>query len=175
MNESAQKPAEVNKVKTQPAPTHEPSKTKVETANVQEDAFDDLDTFMSDISQSAVPPNFNDGLSKDNQQLQVGDPVVGMHQGQQMSGQVIGINGNKVAVEWKNRDQSTVPANTLTLSDVDYDYEEETMYIESAVPIANMGFDREAFVEDTDLKSLLEGKPDGSFDCKYDMGDLDEL
>ena len=63
-----------------------------------------------------------------------------------------------------------VKINTLELSNVDDDYEEETMYIEAAQPIQTMGFDKESFVEDTDLQSLLNGDSNqGSF--RYGVSD----
>lgn len=155
--------AKDNTAKVKPAPTHEPHITKVESAAALEtNQFDDLDDFMTGLNQTAVPPNFNQGVTKDGNKLQVGDPVVGLHQGQRMSGQVIAVQGDNATVEWKDRRTSTVPINTLELTDVDTDYEEEALFIEAAEPIQTMGFDKESFVEDTDLESLLRGGADGT-------------
>ena len=124
----------------------------------EENLFDELDTFIDNTAVNSTEPTFNTGLSKDGQQLQVGDPVVGIHRGQNLSGQVIAIQGDMVTVEWKDHTTSNVKASQLELTDVDDDYEEQTMYIESAEQ-PYMGFDREAFNEDTDLDSLLRGRP----------------
>lgn len=124
----------------------------------EENLFDELDTFIDNTAVNSTEPTFNTGLSKDGQQLQVGDPVVGIHRGQNMSGQVIAIQGDMVTVEWKDHTTSNVKAGQLELTNVDDDYEEQTMYIESAEQ-PYMGFDKEAFNEDTDLDSLLRGRP----------------
>ena len=58
----------------------------------------------------------------------------------------------------KGRTKSNVRANQLTLTNVDDDYELQTMYVE-ADEQPYMGFDKEAFHEDTDLDSLLKGRP----------------
>ena len=140
---------------------------RAESANTVESQFDQLDDFIQATAVTSVPPNFSEGLSKDGQQLQVGDPVTGIFRGQEMSGQVIAVNGDKITVEWKCQEVSTVKASTLTMTNVDDDYEEETMYIEAAQPIQTMGFDKESFVEDTDLESLLRGDSAGSTSFKY--------
>ena len=124
----------------------------------EENLFDELDTFIDNTAVNSTEPTFNTGLSKDGQQLQVGDPVVGIHRGQNMSGQVIAIQGDMVTVEWKDHTTSNVKARQLELTNVDDDYEIQTMYIESAEQ-PYMGFDKEAFNEDTDLDSLLRGRP----------------
>lgn len=133
-----------------------------ESAPKVESSFDDLDTFIQDISATTGTQNYDMDLSKDGNALQVGDPVVGIHRGQNMSGQVIAVNGNKVTVEWKDHSVTEVTADTLELSNVDDDYIEETMYIESSEAIQTMGFDKESFVEDTDLDSLLRGGASGA-------------
>lgn len=124
----------------------------------EENLFDNLEDNIDNIALHSVEPDFNIGISKDGQQLQVGDPVVGIHRGTEMSGQVIAMQGDMVTVEWKDRTTSNVKANQLELTNVDDDYEEQTMYIESADQ-PYMGFDREAFNEDADLDSLLRGRP----------------
>lgn len=124
----------------------------------EENLFDELDTFIDNTAVNSTEPTFNTGLSKDGQQLQVGDPVVGVHRGQNLSGQVIAIQGDMATVEWKDHTTSNVKASQLELTDVDDDYEIQTMYIESAEQ-PYMGFDKEAFNEDTDLDSLLKGRP----------------
>lgn len=124
----------------------------------EENLFDELDDFIDNTVTNSTEPTFNTNLSKDGQQLQVGDPVVGIHKGQNMSGQVIAIQDDIVTVEWKDRTVSNVRAGQLELSDVDDDYEEQTMYIESAEQ-PYMGFDKEAFNEDGDLDALLKGRP----------------
>lgn len=147
-----------------------------ESVSIKEDTvFDELDNFIQDTATLSVPPNFNVGLTKDGNQLQVGDPVVGIHRGQEMSGQVLAIQDDKAVVEWKDRETTKVKISTLTLTNVDDDYEEETMYIESAQPIQTMGFDKESFVEDTDLEALLKGegfsKTGGGVTFKYGVSD----
>lgn len=130
-----------------------------ETKSVQEDTLlDDLDGFVQDVAASQMPVS-TANMTKDGQQLQVGDPVTGIHRGQNMAGQVIAIQDDKAVVEWKDRETTKVKINTLTLTNVDDDYTEETMYIEAAQPIQTMGFDKEAFVEDADLHDLLKGDP----------------
>ena len=129
---------------------------------IETNQFDELDEFITDASTNSVPPNFNTGLSKDGNQLQVGDPVVGIHQGRRMSGQVIAIQNEIVTVEWRDRTTSNVKANQLELSNVDDDMELETMYIEAA-PEPYMGFDKESFTEDTDLEALLKGDATGTY------------
>ena len=69
----------------------------------EENSFDELDNYIQDISTSSVPPNFNTGITKDGNQLQVGDPVVGIHRGQRMSGQCIAIQDDKAVVEWNDQ------------------------------------------------------------------------
>lgn len=134
-----------------------------ESASIHEDTmFDELDDAIQNTAASAMPPSFNMGLTKDGNQLQVGDPVTGIHRGQRMSGQVLAVQDDKAVVEWKDRETTKVKINTLTLTNVDDDYEEETMYIEAAQPIQSMGFDKESFVEDTDLECLLRERIDGS-------------
>lgn len=127
----------------------------------ESNSFDELETFIDDVNLGAVPPNFNTGLSKDGQQLQVGDPVTGIHRGQEMSGQVIAVQGDDITVEWKDRTSSVVKAGKLTMTDVDDAMELETMYIESDEQ-PYMGFDKESFHEDTDLLSLLRGDAQGN-------------
>ena len=166
----AEQKATASQTKVKSAPTYNVHNTKVESQNIQENQFDDLDGFMSDLSNTAVPPNFNSGISKDGNQLTTGDPVVGIHRGQRMNGQVIAVNGDKVTVEWKDRSVTEVPADSLELTNVDDDYAEETMYIESNEPIQNMGFDKESFVEDSDLESLLRGRADGSLGETFKYG-----
>lgn len=132
---------------------------RVESSSMhEENLFDELDTFIDNTALNSTEPTFNTGLSKDGEQLQVGDPVVGVHRGQEMSGQVIAIQDDMATVEWKDHTTSNIKANQLTLSNVDDDYEIQTMYIESAEQ-PYMGFDKEAFNEDTDLDSLLKGRP----------------
>lgn len=132
---------------------------KVESKQVHEtDSFDELEDFIDDVNLTQNEPNFNVGISKDGHQLQVGDPVTGINAGREMSGQVIAIQNEMVTVEWKDRTKSNVRANQLTLTNVDDDYELQTMYIETNEQ-PYMGFDKEAFHEDTDLDSLLKGRP----------------
>lgn len=132
---------------------------KVESKQVYEtDSFDELEDFIDDVNLTQNEPNFNVGISKDGHQLQVGDPVTGINAGREMSGQVIAIQNDMVTVEWKDRTKSNVRANQLTLTNVDDDYELQTMYVE-ADEQPYMGFDKEAFHEDTDLDSLLRGRP----------------
>lgn len=132
--------------------------------------FDELEDEIQDLATNSLPINDLD-LTQDGQSLQVGDPVVGIHQGYDMSGEVIAVNGDNITVLWKDRTQSTVKANTLKMTDVDSDYEEQAMYIESYEPTQNLGFDKESFNEDTDLYSLLHGDDAGS--SNYDLrGDL---
>lgn len=132
---------------------------KVESKQVHEtDSFDELEDFIDDVNLTQNEPNFNVGISKDGHQLQVGDPVTGINAGREMSGQVIAIQDEMVTVEWKDRTKSNVRANQLTLTNVDDDYELQTMYVE-ADEQPYMGFDKESFCEDTDLDSLLKGRP----------------
>lgn len=134
-----------------------------ESAAIHEDTmFDELEDTIQTTAAYAVPPSFNAGVTKDGNKLQVGDPVTGIHRGQNMSGQVLAIQDDKAVVEWKDRETTKVKISTLTLTNVDDDYEEETMYIEAAQPIQSMGFDKESFVEDTDLECLLRQRVDGS-------------
>lgn len=123
----------------------------------EENQFDELDSFIQDTARTVVPSNYNVGLTKDGNELQVGDPVTGIHKGQKMSGQVININGDSITVEWRDRSTSTENIGNLILTDVDSAYEEETMYIEADQTRQSMGFDKESFVEDSDLESLLKG------------------
>lgn len=163
-----------SQTKQKPAPVHDVHRTKVESVRTPEtNAFDEMEEFMGDINTTAIPPETDyapDGL-------QIGDPVVGMNRNQRMAGQVIAVDNHMVTVEWKNRDVTQVPADQLQLTNVDDAYEEEAMYIESVEP--NMGFDKESFVEDTDLKSLLEDRIEGgagtSSGLGFKYGDLDDL
>lgn len=144
---------------------------RVESAKrrVETDSYDDLEEFIDNVNtQTSDFTPAATGLSKDGQQLQVGDPVVGIHRGQEMSGQVIAVDGDMATVEWRDRETTRVRANQLTLSDVDDAYELQTMYVEAEQPY--MGFDKESFVEDTDLESLLRGRSDGSYGTSY--GDI---
>lgn len=135
-------------------------------------SFDELEDTISDLAVDSVATNFNTGVSKDGIQLQVGDPVVGTHRGQNLAGQVIAIDGDMVTVEWKNKETSRVRANTLTLSDVDSDYQEQTMYVEAVQP--NMGFDKESFNEDADLEDLLKGRVgESASGASFKYGDVD--
>lgn len=148
-----------------------PKAVKAET-----NVFDELEDFSQNLatSSSQFMPASNVSVTKDGQELQPGDPVTGLHRGQNMSGQVLSVNDDTAVVEWKDREITRVKISTLTMTNVDDDYEEQTMYIESNEP--NMGFDKEAFVEDTDLESLLRGGADGSInsgDFKY--GGLNEF
>ena len=136
---------------------------------VETDSYDELEEFIDNVNtRSANMTPTATGLSKDGEQLQIGDPVVGIHRGQNMSGQIIAIQGDMITVEWKDRTSSTVKSSQLTLSNVDDDYEEQTMYVEAEQPY--MGFDKESFTEDTDLESLLRGRSDGSMGTTY--GDI---
>lgn len=144
---------------------------RVESAKrrVETDSYDDLEEFIDNVNtQTSDFTPAATGLSKDGQQLQVGDPVVGIHRGQEMLGQVIAVDGDMATVEWGDRETTRVRANQLTLSDVDDAYELQTMYVEAEQPY--MGFDKESFVEDTDLESLLRGRSDGSYGTSY--GDI---
>lgn len=151
------------------------SSRKVESQKAETNSFDELGTFISDINQSSpLQPNIDYGTNLP-EQFEIGDPVVGMHKGQKLAGQVIDVNGDKVTVEWKDKEVTVVSANQLELSDVDTDYEEQTMYIESNEPY--MGFDKESFNEDSDLEALLRGDANGNIgggaSFKYDAnGDL---
>lgn len=154
------------------APTHNVHRTKVESQAASEtNMFDNLEEFMDGLNTSAIPPESDyapDGF-------QVGDPVVGIHKGQRLSGQVIDVDRDDVTVEWKNHDVTQVKADTLELSNVDDDYQEEAMYIESQQQ--NLGFDKESFNEDSDLHSLLNGRDDeaspSGLGFKY--GDINDL
>lgn len=161
-----------SKVRQKSAPTYQPHRTKVESRTAETNMFDNLEDCIDGLDNTLIPPESDfapDGL-------QVGDPVVGIHKGQRLAGQVIDINGDYATVEWKNHDISSVKVDELELSNVDDDYEEETMYIESVQP--NMGFDKEAFVEDTDLKSLLTGRDyesESNNGMGFKYGDIDDL
>lgn len=133
-------------------------KTKVESRTQETNMFDDLEEYIDNVSNSSLAPD----VELDEKDFQVGDPVVGVHKGYKLAGQVIDVNGDNITVEWKNHDVSQVKADDLELSDVDTDYEEQTMYIEAKEP--NLGFDKESFNEDADLHDLLTGSnvPDSS-------------
>lgn len=154
------------------APTYEPHKTKAESQSASEtNMFDNLEEFMDGLNTSAIPPETDyapDGF-------QVGDPVVGIHKGQRLAGQVINVDRDDITVEWKNHDVTQVKADTLELSNVDDDYVEQTQYIESREQ--NLGFDKESFNEDSDLHSLLSGRDEsaGSNGLGFKYGDLDDL
>lgn len=151
------------------AKSSNPRRVESVQRKAEADSYDDLEEFIDNVNtQSSDFTPATTGLSKDGQQLQVGDPVVGIHNAQNMSGQVIAVQGDLVTVEWKDRTTSNVKANQLTLSDVDDDFELQTMYVEAEQPY--MGFDKESFVEDTDLESLLRGRSDGSYGTSY--GDI---
>ena len=160
-----------NKVAQKEAPVYKPHTTKVESQATETNLFDNLDEYMDGLQTADIPPATDyapDGF-------QVGDPVVGIHKRQRMSGQVIDVDRDNITVEWKNHDVSQVKADTLEISNVDDDYELQTQYIESKEP--NLGFDRESFVEDTDLHSLLHGIDENasSTGLGFKYGDLDEL
>lgn len=172
---TSKKPVKTNQgnseVRQKETPVYKPHTTKVESIASETNMFDNLEEFIDSVSNSEVPVEGDyapDGF-------QVGDPVVGLHKNQRMSGQVIDVDRDNITVEWKNHDVTQVKADTLELSNVDDDYEEQTMYIESNEP--NLGFDKESFVEDTDLQSLLNGsninESSGNLGFKY--GDLDDI
>lgn len=160
-----------SKVTQKAAPAYEPHRTKVESQTASEtNMFDNLEEFVDGLQTTEVPPESDfapDGF-------QVGDPVVGIHKGQRLSGQVIDVDRDDITVEWKNHDVTQVKADTLELSNVDDDYQEEAMYIESHEQ--NLGFDRESFNEDTDLHSLLSGRDEASpSGLGFKYGDIDDL
>ena len=89
-----------SKVRQKSAPTYQPHRTKVESQTAETTMFDNLEDYIDGLSNSAIPPETDfapDGL-------QVGDPVVGIHKGQRLAGQVIDVHGDYVTVEWKNHD-----------------------------------------------------------------------
>lgn len=148
------------------------SKVIKESSSIGEDAFDSLEDNIDNLASSSIPLNTgNTDLTKDGNELEVGDPVVGMHKNQRMSGQVIAVDGDDITVEWRDRTVTQVKIDTLELSDVDDDYAEQTMYIEAEEPIQTMGFDKESFVEDTDLESLLKGDSASTGSSNFKYGD----
>lgn len=158
---------EKSQVRNRKSPTEiQHHKTKVESNIRETNMFDNLEEYIDGVNTTAVPPELDPAIDG----FQVGDPVVGVHKGYKMAGQVIDVNGDNVTVEWKNHDVTEVKADSLELTDVDTDYEEETMYIEAQEP--NMGFDKESFNEDADLHDLLTGSnvPDSSgMSFKYNV------
>lgn len=162
-----------SKVKTKEQEKFSAHKTKVESRTSEANQFDELEQYIDDAANTSVPPNFMTGFSKDGNQLEVGDPVVGVHKGQNTSGTVVGVEGDNVTVEWKDKTVTEVKAQTLQMTNVDDDYELETMYIESYEPAQNMGFDKESFNEDGDLEDLLRGgATSSSSGLSYNLGDL---
>lgn len=162
---------QTSKTTQKSAPDYKIHKTKVESAANETNTFDDLEEYMSNIDDTAIVPGYGDDVTKGGNELEVGDPVVGMNRNQRMSGQVIAIDGPNATVEWRNRDVTQMPIDQLELTNVDDDYEEQTLYVESEVP--NLGFDNEAFVNDSDLESLLKDRVGEGPTCNYDMnGDL---
>lgn len=165
--------AKDSKVKTKEQEKLNVHRTKVESRLTEENQFDELAQYIDDAANTSVPPNFTTGFSKDGNQLEVGDPVVGIHKGQNMSGTVVGVEGDNITVEWRDKSVTEVKAQTLQMTNVDDDYELETMYIESYEPDQTMGFDKESFNEDGDLEDLLKG---GTTESKsglaYNLGDL---
>lgn len=134
------------------------------------DMFDELEDSIQSLATSTVPMQ-SDSLTKDGQSLEIGDPVTGIHQGYNMSGEVIGLDGDRAIVRWRDNTQSKVKINTLTMTDVDAADEQEELYLESYEPVPNMGFDKESFNEDIDLESLLKG--DSNSSSRYNFnGDL---
>lgn len=171
---SAQPKAQTSQVKTKEMEKPAVHKTKVESSQpmFEEDSFDLLEDTIQDIAVTSVEPSFNMGISKDGNKLELGDPVTGIHKGQNMRGEVVGIEGDNITVQWKDKTVTQVKADTLTMTNVDDDMMEETMYIESVEPIQNMGFDKESFVEDTDLDSLLRGSSSSTGSSYNFNGDL---
>jgi hypothetical protein len=127
-------------------------------ANQQEDAFDELDNFSSNLVNQQIPQTYgvegDMSLAMGGNSLRVGDLVTGIHKGRNMGGTVVSIEDNdKAIVYWKDGEKTRIPLNKLTLTDVDDDDLVEEVYIESVQP--TMGFDKQAFTESTDFNSLL--------------------
>lgn len=138
-----------------------------ESAHKSEDnQFDELDTFITNATTNTIPTNMTINIAKDGNQLQIGDPVVGIHKGMRMTGQVLSLEpkDGTAVVEWRDKTKSRIKTSQLELSNVDDDVELETMYIESDETNSKepyMGFDKESFTEDTDLECLLKGNANG--------------
>lgn len=171
----------MSNIKNLLARANAPIRAKESSVTSETNALDELQDTTQDIAINSMPFTMNSGcnstLTKDGQQLQPGDPVTGIHRGQNMSGQVLSVKDDTAVVEWKDREITRVKIASLTMTNVDDDYEEQTMYIESKDPVPNMGFDKESFVEDTDLESLLKGGANGSLDSgvSFKYGDLNDF